>query len=473
MLGPHLEPPAGKGVSFCAEDQTPWSLWTRVAGGLFLLPFAALLLAYAWLISPSLPWGIATLLWAGVVLHLYDWTLAYLGLAWSRCPPPPREGRPSTRFAVLIPAHNEELVIGPLLDSLERQDYPKELFKVYVAADRCTDGTVAEALKRGAVVLERWEGIPGKTWNIRSALERIDLSQFDALVIVDADNLVSPGFLLAMDAYLRSHPEVEVVQGYLDVKNPNDTWVTRALALSYWYTNPFWQEARGRLGLSASPGSTGMVIRTSHLLAEGWYPRSLTEDLEIHARLVLRGSRAAWNPYARVYDEKPRDLRTAYRQRLRWMRGHTYLLVTLGPRMLGQLLGRGKTFRERLLLLDTFLHLLFPLRTLLLELVVLYLVARMLLWYFQGEMGREGLLLSLAGPGLVLLARAAWGLRACFGRIPLAWLAHFWTPLPFNLVWLPATFLALLSFRRQDLWRRTPHTALVRIEDLEGQERGR
>ncbi|MEM1679558.1 MAG: hypothetical protein QXD20_10070, partial [Ignisphaera sp.] len=131
------------------------------------------------------------------------------------------------------------------------------------------------------------------------------------------------------------------------------------------------------------------------------------------------------------------------------------------------------TFRERLLLLDTFLHLLFPLRTLLLELVVLYLVARMLLWYFQGEMGREGLLLSLAGPGLVLLARAAWGLRARFGRIPLAWLAHFWTPLPFNLVWLPATFLALLSFRRQDLWRRTPHTALVRIENLEGQERGR
>ena len=47
------------------------------------------------------------------------------------------EGKPN-RFAVLISARNEEKVIGYLLDSIAAQDYPKELFDVYVVADNCT-----------------------------------------------------------------------------------------------------------------------------------------------------------------------------------------------------------------------------------------------------------------------------------------------------------------------------------------------
>src|SRR5215212_6314913 len=50
-----------------------------------------------------------------------------------------RQGAPFTRFAILIPAHEEELVIGRLLDSLNGLDYPRELFEVHVIADHCSD----------------------------------------------------------------------------------------------------------------------------------------------------------------------------------------------------------------------------------------------------------------------------------------------------------------------------------------------
>ena len=67
-----------------------------------------------------------------------------------------KKDRPETlpaqphRFAVLIPARNEEMVISGLIDSIHRQDYPTELIDIYVIADNCTDSTAARAIECGA-----------------------------------------------------------------------------------------------------------------------------------------------------------------------------------------------------------------------------------------------------------------------------------------------------------------------------------
>jgi len=65
------------------------------------------------------------------------------------------EVSPCKRFAAVIAAHNEELVIAHIIDSLLEQNYPRELFDIFVIADNCTDATAAVARKHGALVYER------------------------------------------------------------------------------------------------------------------------------------------------------------------------------------------------------------------------------------------------------------------------------------------------------------------------------
>ena len=186
------------------------------------------------------------------------------------------------RFAVLVPAHNEAMVIVPLLKSLAGQNYPKNCYKVYASCDNCTDNTAELSRENGAVALERFDDEHnGKTWNVRWALTKIPFEEYDALAMFDADNLADRNFLMSMNNYMELHPEAEAIQGVLDVKNPDDNWLTRSYALAYWFTNRFWQLARGLWGLSCTLGGTGLVIRTATLERIGWNLQSLTEDLEM------------------------------------------------------------------------------------------------------------------------------------------------------------------------------------------------
>ena len=107
---------------------------------------------------------------------------------------------PATHFAILVPAHEEELVIGRLLVSIKDLDYPRRLFDVHVVADHCSDQTAAIARSLGATVYERCDPDPrGKSlslrWLVHHILECRSGKPVDALVVFDADSMVSPNFL--------------------------------------------------------------------------------------------------------------------------------------------------------------------------------------------------------------------------------------------------------------------------------------
>lgn len=395
------------------------------------------------------------LFWVSFILSSFilawDLTIGVLGL-WAAKRKKPREGEawaPGHRFAFLIPAHNEEKVIGYLLDSLSSLDYPDTLFDVYVAADRCTDGTAEVAREKGAFVIEREGGQGGKTWNVRHALRVIPLEAYDALVIIDADNLVDPGFLKAMDRFLTLHPEAQAVQGYVDVKNPRDGWIPRAMALSYWLTNSLWQDAREKLGLSPTLGGTGMVFRTSYLLRRGWQARSLTEDLELYAELVAQGDRVYWCHEARVYDEKPNRMLSSYRQRVRWYQGHFFVFWTYGLSVLKRV-WRGHGL-ERLRALDTFFYLAAPWNRLLLGLLALGLIDRFSVW-------------SVVYSLFFMVLSAAGATKARFGKVRVEWIFWSWAALLYAFMWFPVALEALFKWRDQSTWVKTEHTAQMGME---------
>ena len=90
------------------------------------------------------------------LLSAYQSVMSLFGF-WQRRKPLLRD--PVTRFAVLVAAHNEAHGISDVLESLARQEYPRELFDIYVVADNCTDETADVARAHGAIVYERTDAV--------------------------------------------------------------------------------------------------------------------------------------------------------------------------------------------------------------------------------------------------------------------------------------------------------------------------
>ena len=240
-----------------------------------------------------------------------------------------------TKFAIIISAHNEENVIGSAIRSLKALRYPKDMYEIFVIADNCDDKTAQISLENGAKVYERFDDInKGKGYSLEWMFKKLfDLEKdFDAVCIFDADNLVSSNFLMEMNKQIcMGH---KVIQGYLDSKNPADSWISGNYSIAYWISNRLFQLPRYYLGLSCALGGTGFVVTTEVLKEIGWGATSLTEDLEFSLKLILKGMKVSWSHEAIVYDEKPLKLLQSWKQRKRWMQGHSdcmqrYLLSIL------------------------------------------------------------------------------------------------------------------------------------------------
>lgn len=230
---------------------------------------------------------------------------------------------PEKKFAMVVAAHNEEVVIDNVIDSLNSLDYPRDLYDIMIIADNCTDRTAEIARGfEGAMVFERKvTDKKGKGYALEWMFEKIFNmeTKYDAICIFDADNLIDKNFLKEINCKLKSG--YKVVQGYLDSKNPHDSWVTESYAISYWSTNRLFQLGRSNLGLSNQIGGTGFCMDTTVLKELGWGATCLTEDLEFTCKLVLNGEKVGWAHNAIVYDEKPLTMKQSWHQRKRWMQG--------------------------------------------------------------------------------------------------------------------------------------------------------
>lgn len=267
---------------------------------------------------------------------------------------------PKNKFAMIVSAHNEEVVIANLVESLKHLDYPKHLYDIFVIADNCTDSTAQIAREAGANVFERFNKEKrGKGYALEWMFERIFKMEkhYDGVCIFDADNLVDKKFLTEMNNKMCEG--YKVVQGYIDTKNPQDSWITESYAISFTSANRLIQLARTNIGLSAQLGGTGFVISTEALKELGWGATSLTEDLEFSVKLILSGEKVGWAHDAIIYDEKPLDLKSSWKQRKRWMQGFADVATRYSKKLLR------KAWEDKsLVALDCFIYVMQPFVTL-------------------------------------------------------------------------------------------------------------
>jgi cellulose synthase/poly-beta-1,6-N-acetylglucosamine synthase-like glycosyltransferase len=254
-------------------------------------------------------------------LHLGP-VLAYGACALGREQPYPPHP-PRVRFLCLIPAHDEERVIRNSVLSVRNQDYPAHLCEVCVVSDGSTDRTDEIARSLGARVLRTGTGGRGKPGALREAFERLLAPDDDRYVCVfDADNRISPNFLAEMNSAIceDGHP---CLQGFHDVLNGSDNWLTKSLWVTTVAASHLYNPGRRRLFGTALLGGTGWCCRAD--VVRRYWPmlETQTEDIELTGLLLLyEGIRVPWVRAARVYDEKPQNVWVAIRQRHRWMTGH-------------------------------------------------------------------------------------------------------------------------------------------------------
>lgn len=237
------------------------------------------------------------------------------------------------KYAIVIAARNEENVIGNLLDSIKKQDYPKELLTVFVVADNCTDNTAQAARNNGAVCYERFDDEhKTKGFALQFLFERIEedygRESFEGYFVFDADNLLKSDFISRMnDAFDAGE---KIITSYRNTKNFDESWIASTYALHWLRSIRFNHRGRSVLRLATNIQGTGFLF-SNEIVRDGWKYTSLTEDRALTADAVAQGYPITYNDAAEFFDEQPTNLKIALRQRLRWSKGHLLAFAETGP----------------------------------------------------------------------------------------------------------------------------------------------
>lgn len=227
--------------------------------------------------------------------------------------------------SILVPAHNEEKVIGRLLHRLAELTYPKDKLEIIVINDQSEDATgrIAESYASMYAdlikVVNRDSGGNGKAEALNVGLR---FTRGKVICCFDADYVPQVNILEQMLPYF-SNPLIGAVQGKISVLNENESWVAKIAALERIGGYRVSQYARDRLGLVPQyAGTVGLIRRDLLLKFGGFNTRVLAEDTDLTFKIRLAGYKVKYVNHAQSGEEGVVDLRQYWSQRSRWATGH-------------------------------------------------------------------------------------------------------------------------------------------------------
>lgn len=269
-----------------------------------------------------------------LVLKILTMYTAIIGVCFILPRKKRKEAPPVARFAVLIPARNEENVISNLIGCLRRQNYPRDKFDIYVIPNNCTDHTELAARMAGAEILRCTGPVKTKGDVLHQIFGQLK-GQYDAYCVFDADNLVHPDFLARMNDAVAGG--AQAAKSRQVASNPYDSWVSGCYDIYFENFNLMYNLPRASLGLNAKLIGTGFMVTDSLLdTLGGWNTETLTEDMEFAAQCAEAGVRIHYVVDAPNYDEQPTTLRASLRQRRRWSAGVMQTANLYVPRLLAR-----------------------------------------------------------------------------------------------------------------------------------------
>lgn len=270
-----------------------------------------------------------------VVLELALLTLAFALPRRRRSP----ANRSSVRLGVIIPAHNEEALIGRCVKSL-RDAAGTSGTRIIAIAHNCSDHTAQRAFEAGAEVMVYDDPkAVGKGFALLYGFDHAlaEDAGMDAVLVVDADSTVSANLIDTVRASLADG--AEAVQCRYEMDSTRKRPKTRLTALAFRGFNYIRASGRDRLGLSSGIQGNGFAVRRAVLSQQPYGALSVVEDLEYHLQLVIAGRKVKFLDQAIVSSELPLSAQGETTQRSRWEGGRASVArIWLGP-LLRQVMG--------------------------------------------------------------------------------------------------------------------------------------
>ncbi len=248
------------------------------------------------------------------------------------CQPKPLPQGRRPPVGILIPAHDEALVIastlGSILPQLARGD------RVLVVADNCSDETAAIARKLGAEAVERADlERRGKGFALDFGVRRMRDDPPEVAIIIDADCQVHPGTIdrLARICAETSRP----VQALYLMRSPEVAGLKTRIAEFAWVVkNQVRPLGYYRLGLPCQLMGTGMAFPWPAINNVALASGHIVEDMKFGIDLALAGYPTVFCPDATVTSYFPGDKTAESTQRMRWEHGHLSVILHEFPRLL-------------------------------------------------------------------------------------------------------------------------------------------
>ncbi|WP_366247686.1 glycosyltransferase [Terribacillus aidingensis] len=232
-------------------------------------------------------------------------------------------------IAVLIPAHNEGVVIKQTLEAMIRLKYPGAL-DVYVLDDSSTDDT-AEIIQKFSSTFSRIHYLkvpPGSPKGKSRVLNYgLSVTTSDYFIVFDADNQPAEDSVLELIHAAERTPDAGGAVGYVKTINADRNVLTRMISIEFQVFQLLMQSGRWKMFKTGSLAGTNMLLRRSVLQEAGGYDLyALAEDAELTVRLTALGWKLPVVHHSRTWEQEPEKISIFVRQRTRWLTGNIYLL---------------------------------------------------------------------------------------------------------------------------------------------------
>lgn len=225
--------------------------------------------------------------------------------------------------SIIVPVKDEERVVGRLIDTLLRLDYPREKREIIIVEDGSADKTVeicekyARRYPRGIRLIRRSMS-NGKPSALNYALK---YARGEIVGVFDADSVPESEALMKMVKYFEK-PSVAAVQGKACSINADENMLTKFLSYEEEVQFEAYYQGKDVLSLFVPLRGSCQFIRREVLEdVGGWDEELLSEDTEMAVRLTEKGYYIKYAPDVRSWQESPASLTQLFRQRTRWFRG--------------------------------------------------------------------------------------------------------------------------------------------------------